>query len=598
MKDLAPSPFFLLRSIYRWGLAGLGLILAGTAGWQMMHQPLWGYWPLAMWLGAWIATVGLVAPRLFRQPMDRRHFGWSTLSGLFLWLGFPDMPFLPLIFLAFVPLIAIEEELQNKATHGGLRLVLYTGNAFLLWNILSTFWVANTAFVAGIFANVVNAGLMVIPWVMYRWVRKRGGDQLRWPALIAFWVIFEWNHLNWELTWPFLSLGNAPAVFPQVVQWYEWTGAFGGTLWILIGNVLVYQAWQKWTATARRNRLGVALAWILLPAVVSLGIYYGQDHTGGEEVEVVVVQPNYEPHYEKFDVPQEQQLARFLALSRSALTPETRYLVFPETSFGNFDLNRLEENRIIRELLVMLDSFPQCALVTGLDPYRFLDPGEESPAQRIYRTPQGDTLLWEAYNLAAQFSADQEPQIYLKGKLVPGAECTPYRSLFFFLEPLVRKLGGSLAGLRRSVERGVFVHQGQGLGPVICYESVFGEYTTGYIRRGAGVLAIITNDGWWDVTPGHRQHLQLGALRAIETRRDIIRSANTGISGLIDPSGILHQATAYGEEAVIRGTVTLRKGETFYVRWGDYLARLWGFVGLIVLIYTMIAPMRRRLSAS
>src|SRR5574343_444659 len=68
------------------------------------------------------------------------------------------------------------------------------------------------------------------------------------------------------------------------------------------------------------------------------------------------------------------------------------------------------------------------------------------------------------------------------------------------------------------------------LAPAVCYESVYGDFMAKYIRSGAEVICIITNDGWWGNTPGHRQHLAYAKLRAIETRKQIIRSANTGIS--------------------------------------------------------------------
>jgi apolipoprotein N-acyltransferase len=584
----------------RWGFLGLALLVTVVSGWQMLRMPLWGYWPLPFMLGVWGMLLSLLAGRMLRQADDLRHLGLATLSGVLLWLGFPDMPFTPLIFMAFIPLLLVEEDQQLRYGRRSLvRVGFYAFHAFFLWNVLSTFWVANTAFVAGIFANWVNSLLMTIPLLAYHWLRHTARDRFRWASLMVFWMMFEFNHLNWDLTWPFLSLGNALAQYPSWVQWYSYTGMLGGTVWILLVQILLYpgvlcgyrgQGWRK--AAFWPGVLAFAL-----PLAISLGIWFTWQEEG-TPVEVAIVQPNFEPHYEKFNLSQQAQQDRFLSLSREVLGPDTRYLVFPETAFGGFDLKGLEERPEMRALRALLDSFPECALITGVDPYRFLEQGEDSPAKRPYLRGPADTLWWEASNMAIQFGAGQPVQTYLKGKLVPGAEIFPYRWLFFFMEPLVDQLGGSLQGLRRSEQRKAFVHpEGHRVGPVICYESVFGEYSNGYIREGAQALAIITNDGWWDDTPGHRQHLAIGTLRAIETRREIMRSANTGISCLINQRGQVRQATRYEEAASFRGTLMLRDGLTFYARWGDYLGRMGGGLALILMLYGLVASMRRWLDA-
>lgn len=560
----------------------------------MINRPLWGYWPLPFMLGVW-GMMGLAfSGRLLRCRRDLNHLGLATLSGLLLWMGFPDMPFTPLIFGAFVPLMLIEEEQQIRfGKRSVLRVFFYSFHAFFLWNVLSTFWVANTAFVAGIFANGVNSLLMSVPLVAWHLLRRAGRDKFRWVGLVSFWLMFEYNHLHWELTWPFLSLGNALAQYPSWAQWYSYTGMLGGTVWILAVNILLFPVGRAlWRGEGLpRKALLQGLIAFLLPLALSLVLYVGYQEEG-TPVEVAVVQPNFEPHYEKFETDAQTQLARFLTLSEAVLTPQTRYLVFPETAFGGFDLRGLEERPEMIALRALLDSFPRCALITGVDPYRFLDPGEVSPAMRPY-VRGGDTLWWEASNMAIQVKADAPVQTYIKGKLVPGAEIFPYRWLFFFMEPLVDQLGGSLQGLRRSEERTAFVHDGMRIAPVICYESVFGAYHQGYIAKGAQALAIITNDGWWDTTPGHRQHLRIGALRAIEYRRDIVRSANTGISGFIDQRGILRQGTHYGETTSFRGTLLLRDGQTFYARWGDIPGRVGGLVALLLVAYAGVSLMRR-----
>jgi apolipoprotein N-acyltransferase len=129
---------------------------------------------------------------------------------------------------------------------------------------------------------------------------------------------------------------------------------------------------------------------------------------------------------------------------------------------------------------------------------------------------------------------------------------------------------------------------------VICYESVFGEYVTEYIKKGSNLIFVITNDGWWGDTPGHRQHFTFSRLRAIETRRSIARSANTGISAFIDQRGDAFQVTRYWEPDVIRQTINANDKMTFYVRYGDYIGRLSSFVAIVLVLIAMSFRLKRK----
>lgn len=122
------------------------------------------------------------------------------------------------------------------------------------------------------------------------------------------------------------------------------------------------------------------------------------------------------------------------------------------------------------------------------------------------------------------------------------------------------------------------------VGCAVCYESVYGEYYTEYIRKGAKAMTIITNDAWWGNTPGYRQHLSYASLRAIETRRAIARCANTGISAIISPSGKITQSTDWWEPAVIEGEVPLRNDITFFVAHGDITGRISTFIFCLLLL--------------
>ena len=621
-------------------LSLIALLITLGSSWKMWslygQNMLWGKLPLWFFLGIWGAVFFYLLSQNADRPKQLLKYVLAASTGILLWAAFPPMPLIPLAFVAFLPLIYLENLLGTRPNGKAERFLPYLFLSFTLWNILSTYWVANSALIAGATAILINSFFMSVPWMLWRWTRKKSPG-IGLFILPAYWIAFEYLHLHWDLSWPWLTLGHAFALYPSLVQWYEYTGVLGGSLWIWLGNLAVWAllpadkkasdrqttdgagkskaqkfAERRRLELAERRRLELAerlighrfptallpslrLALILLlPALISIQKYrhYTERNSLGRQIEVVVVQPNFEPHYEKFYVSQQTQLDTFLRLSKQLLTDSTDYLVFPETSFGDIRDDRIGKESITRQLQQWLELHPQLKLLTGLAVYHLFQPGEErTPYVRSMKNSRGETIYWEAYNAAVQMQAGQkELLIYKKSRLVPGAEFLPYRKLLFFFKPLVDKLGGSIGGYAAQEKRTPFKSKGDNtaIGTQICYESIYGEFSTGYAREGANLLFIMTNDGWWDNTPGHRQHLWFGRLRAIELRRDIARSANTGISAFINQRGDISQATPYGQTAVIKAQLNPNDQLTFYALHGDIIGRLAAFVSLLFLLKALV----------
>ena len=207
----------------------------------------------------------------------------------------------------------------------------------------------------------------------------------------------------------------------------------------------------------------------------------------------------------------------------------------------------------------------------------------ESPSYTARKV--GDGLWVESHNSALVTDGTLRTEIFHKSKLVVGVEHTPYPRIFC---PLDNMLGGVMGRCVGQDEISLLnVKDGDRTIPVgcaVCYESVYGEYYTDYIRKGARAMTIITNDAWWGNTPGYRQHLSYASLRAIETRRAIARCANTGISAIISPSGKILQPTPWWEQAVITGSLPLRDDITFFVSHGDITGRVSTFIFLLLLL--------------
>jgi apolipoprotein N-acyltransferase len=239
-----------------------------------------------------------------------------------------------------------------------------------------------------------------------------------------------------------------------------------------------------------------------------------------------------------------------------------------------------------------LERHPHLDVITGATSAYQYDPGEV-PTATARKFTDADTY-YDDFNTALMITGSDVLK-YHKSKFVPGVERMPFPALLKPLEALAINMGGTTGSLCGQDERTVFISRNNELriAPVICYESVFGEYVARYVSNGANIIFIITNDGWWGDTPGYKQHLDYARLRAIETRCYVARSANTGTSCFIDPFGNVLQATPWWKAMAIKNNVYVNDEKTFYVRHGDYIARAGIVLGGLLLLYSLILRFRK-----
>ena len=308
---------------------------------------------------------------------------------------------------------------------------------------------------------------------------------------------------------------------------------------------------------------------ILIPIIVSLIIYTNID-IEEEKIKTVIIQPNIDPYNEKFNRSNDQNL-RYLESILNDVKNRNSLVILPETYFSDGSLiSSLNYSTLIEGLKVIRERY-DTEILTGIELY---DVFNDSSRVKKYSNRLENNRWLDLFNASIFISEDID--IYKKSKLVVGIEKMPYKN---FLEPLLGSLLIDFGGL--SYSRGyqdyrtVFKsNTGTKVAPIICYESIYGEYVSEYIRNGANLLAIITNDGWWNNTEGHKQHLSYARLRSIETRKNIVRSANTGISAVINYRGEILKTIGYEQEGLINKNVGINDKITFYTKYGDYILSL------------------------
>ena len=504
--------------------------------------------------------------------------GWLSMTGLTLFVG-------------FVPLLWISAS-YDDTRRSWWRMFGWAMLAFVLWNLMTIWWIWFATPVGPVAATLASTTMNMIAFMLFHTVSKKAPKALAYVTLVSAWIATEYWYTVGDFSWPWLVLGNGFSHEVWAVQWYEYTGVFGGTLWVLLANILIFEALR---AQSVRKWIAAACA-VILPAAISLIIWGSRQQPDEGSVTVSIIQPNVDC-YDKFHGDTERQERNIIDLL-AEVPADAQFILLPETSVpGHYLEPELsdfysagEPGAFWQELTDTLRSrHPGALLITGANTIRRYPAGAQTETARQDRFGN----YYDIFNTSVGLDSAGRTQIYHKGRLVIGVENTP-TWVFDVLKFLVIDLGGTLGQIGRGQHGEAFEHNGVKTGPAICYEGLYGDFYGGFVRRGAQFMAIISNDGWWGDTPGYKHLFTISRLRAIEHRRAIARSANTGRSGFISARGDVGETLGWEERGVITAQVPLSSQLTFYTRYGDYLARISEYVLLLCVLYFVAYRYKRR----
>ncbi len=485
----------------------------------------------------------------------------SVLSALLLstpWFGMGGFT----IFVGWIPMLYLSQRLRCEGRKGFLWWVFLT---LALWHIFTCFWVSWATILAAPAVPLVCGSTLWLAWAVFNYVVKRGSKIVAYSVLVSGWIVAEWWLGYGEFGFAWLRLGAAWANNPMLVQWYSLFGTYGGTLWVILANILLYEAIKSW----RRYIIPSAVV-VILPMVASIIMYYNHSDDSSKVLEVAVIQPNIDAYEKYSSISADAQTQNIIRLASDA-PRSTMLYVAPETALTRtVDLRQLKNNRDIIAIQDFLKHRGQSSVfIVGASSYD----GEKFYNSALYIDTSGVT-------------------VYHKRKLVYGVEYVPkwLRDVIGMID-----LGGYVGSLGRS-DAPVVCQMGDStrVGAVVCYESIYGEFFAEWVLNGAQMMAIITNDGWWGDTPGYKQHFSYARLRAIETNRWVVRSANTGISGIIDSRGDVLQTLGWDRRGTLSTVVPLNSSQTIYTLWGDIVLRLSFYTLALCLLYTIAMLYRKR----
>lgn len=503
----------------------------------------------------------------------------SITAAVLLALSFPPFDAAILQIPAFLCLFRICTLCDTKRA-----VVLYAYPSFVLWNLFTTYWLMMATISGGLAAILANAALMLIPLLV---IRRFQQSDLN-PILSSFfaatiWVSYEFLHHNWDLSWPWLTLGNAWSNLTGVIQYISATGVLGISFWIVFTSALFYAYIQH---SENRNYLITATAILLLFPFLSVISLMTMNYADDEAIQVTIVQPNSDSYLSYGGEPSLDALInKLLRLSNNARTEETDVIIWPENAVDTFLPISDDHFKIIQD---SVQSW-QTNLITGtglIETYA----DDDSIPEVVREFNNG--VKYSIFNASLIFKPNQPIEIYRKGKLVPIVERFPFVNFFQRIDLFEWIEWGDLVNFGKGFDSTLFSINDNQTAALICYDSVFPGWVNQFAHNGAGFLTIITNDGWWGDSAGHIQHFAYARLRAIEQRMWIARSANNGISGIISPDGKIQKETEYWTETAFTSTIYNSDYQTFYNRFGDWF----GYMCLISTVFGLIlvqVPVRK-----
>ena len=480
-------------------------------------------------------------------------FVFPIASGLV--TGASHVP-LPTGFLAYVGLIPLL--LSTKVLRGRSAFVIgfMNGLAYYVATIYWIAWITPPGVLGAVFYLSLWRGLTV--WAIALVVHRFGSIGL-WSAPFI-WVGFEYLLSLGDLGFPWVLLGSSQVEYLPFIQYVDLGGIFAVSFWVLLVNLILLQLW--------RQRTIISISAVVLVFVIPL--IYGLDRmsedSSGNTIRVGVAQPNLEPLAKEFR-PFQTTFAILKGQTIQAAEQGATFVVWPETAVPAYF--HLRVNQHFRDLVQDLSDSLDIHIYTGANHLEIGPPRKTYNASFLF-APY-DTILGR----------------YDKMRLVPFGERTPFPDLLPGLRAIRFSGSGFVSGNWDSGKRfTVFDLGATRFSGMICFDSAFPQQARQLVREGAEFLTVITNDGWFGRTSGPLQHAKLSVFRAIETRRSVVRCANTGVSALIDPAGRTLQSVGIFQKAVLVGDVKTSSSLTFYTEWGDLFSQFIGGIGLVLILAT------------
>jgi apolipoprotein N-acyltransferase len=527
----------------------------------------------------------------------RKQLFLGLISGILIGISFPPIPLPYLIFIGVVPYLFA---LQQREGLGEInRLTYFTAFFF---NIITLYWVGGWLpnsdpflMIAGTTLFFFNPIVFLIPSTLYYLAKKIFNKNIALLLLPFFWIAFEYAYSITDFKFPWLTLGNSLPYFTSYIQVAEFIGVYGLTLLIIFSNVFIYRSIHVYIKSKKFDKLSISIAAVILIIPIIYGNYIISNYSITEhEIRAGLIQPNLDPN-EKWKAGNlEDQLNLYLDLSEQAISNGAQLLIWPETALPVYLLAGRYPNEVDR-LHEFADS-NNISILTGMPDATFYRDLDKAPEDA--KPLRDGKMVYTSYNSVFLFSPNTKVvHKYGKIKLVPFGEKVPLVDELPFLGDWIKwevGLSGWNTGRDTTVFNAMVDEKIIKIGAVVCIESIYPDFTSVFVEKGAEFIAVVTNDSWYGDSSGPYQHKEISVLRAVENRRSVVRTANGGISCLIDPIGRTVAETKMYTKNHLVVDIPIEKEVTFYTKHPLLIPMAASAISLGIILMNLIVIFRRK----
>jgi apolipoprotein N-acyltransferase len=499
---------------------------------------------------------------------SRADVALAMVSGALFVLSFPKFGHPAFGWIALTPLlVALSGATLRRAFLLGLAtgVIYFTGTLYWITRVMAVYGGLQT-WVAVLINGALIAYLAVFPALFALFTRRIVMAYGR-PALLAapiVWVATELGR-SYITSFPWELLGYSQVTVLPIAQLASLFGVYGLSMLVAaVSAALAFAAAGPRQGPVRYMPAAGALMMVLAIAVWGSRRVAASEWTrAGEPIRIGMIQGNVD-QAQKWDVKRASAIFQeYVNLTRQAIREGSQLVLWPESSTPFLFEEDLPAAAVVRTLAQQA----RVPIVFGSDQI------ERGHPDRFFNS---------AFLVRADGTTGG---VYRKMHLVPFGEYVPFQRLLFFAAPLTEQAGTFSPGLNPEL----LPVDGHRLSVAICYEVVYPDLVRQFVAGGSQLLTTITNDAWFGQTSAPVQHFQQAAMRAIENGRYLVRSANTGISGIVDPYGRVLAQTPIFESAVLVGEARFLRTSTFFSRHGDVLA----YASVVATLVLLVVASRR-----
>ena len=491
-----------------------------------------------------------------RSFLNISRWKLSVISGILIGISYPPFPLGFLAWFGLVPLIHI---LLNSSIINSMKWSFISG---VIVNVITVYWFglnSGAELIPAVISMVAAILYLSIFWILFGFIcssyHKITGYGI---SIVPFiWVSIEYLRSFGPLSFPWINLALTQTFSLPLIQIADVTGSMGISFWIVLLNMVIYISIISNSSKKLILSIG-ALLFLLIFSLGSFRISYIQNINAENEINISIVQPNIDPNLKWEQDFRDRIFNTMDSLHNEAIMLGPDFILWPEAALPTYlRINYSKRRSILQK--VKTSNIP---LLTGTP-------------DRVKR--ENNQINY--YNAAMFIKPDGSTKMYYKIHLVPFAESIPFSDYFTSF----KKLNFGQANFTPGSEYTLFNIDNIAFANLICYESSIPKITRKFINLGAKFVTIETNDSWCGHSSGVYQHFQIAKMRAVENRTPIARSANTGISALILPTGKVNKRIDYNKQGIVLASIPIKNISSFYTKYGDWFALICILISVITL---------------